>query len=77
MGKQRKCAPAAMDEFRPLYRKDGLIWVPYRSGDTWHLHYLTPETVLQGVCYALPLVTGGGKIIPFALGSLRGNQNGK
>lgn len=71
MGKRSRDAPASIDDFAPFYIKNGKLWVPYRSGDDWHLHFLTPEKTWLGINYALAVVGHAGKVVPFALNALR------
>lgn len=71
MAKHRGRAPASMDDFQPFYRKNGLLWVPYKSGDDWHLHYVTPEKAWQAINFALPVLRDAGVVIPFAIAALK------
>jgi hypothetical protein len=74
MSKRRNRAPAAMDDFRPLYLKDGKLWVPYRSGDDWYLHYLTPDKAWLVINNALAVVGKTGVVVPFTMATLSGRK---
>lgn len=74
MSKSSAPKPAPIDDFRPFYLKDGKLWVPYRSGDDWYLHYMTPETTWLGVNNALAVLGNAGVVVPFAMAALKGRK---
>lgn len=78
MKKRKATAPAPVDDFRPFYLKGGKLWVPYRSGNEWYLHYLEPETAWLGINNAVRVLCSTGEVVPFALKALRnGSPEGK
>jgi len=75
MADRARKAPVPMEDFKPFYKRDGLIWVPYLSESKWRLHNLTPEMVVKAIGYALPLLADG-KVIPFAIKAARNRLGG-
>lgn len=71
MGKRFKGAPASMDDFAPFYLKGGKLWVPYQSGDDWHLHFIDPLKTWKAINYAIAVIGNAGVVVPFALSALR------
>ena len=74
MGKHRARAPAPMDDFRPFYLKNGKLWVPYRSGDDWLLHFLEPEKAWLAVNNAVGIPGNAGQVVPFAWNARGGKR---
>lgn len=71
MSKHRACAHVTIEDFEPFYLREGMLWVPYKSGAKMHLHRLTPEMAFKGIGYALKVLSHSGTVVPFTLRALR------
>ena len=68
--KEARRAPVPVEDFEPFYLKDSLLWVPYRSNGKLWIHTLTPAMAFKGIGFALKVLGGSGKVLPFTKATL-------
>lgn len=75
MPKHDARAPALIEDFKPFYLKDGLIWAPYYAANKWRLHCMAPELAWKGIHNAVRVLGHSGKVVPITAQALRGREH--